>query len=100
MPLDTASAVIAIFSVHADRPHPGRRQKLVLLFNELRAQGVNDLRDYIDEHPEFLTQAVEALEVEEVNQHILEMFGAKMPMKCVVPPPVIGSPAWTRFAVR
>lgn len=52
-------------------------KKLVLLFNELRAQGVNDLRDYIDEHPEFLTRAVEALEVEEVNQHILEMFGAQ-----------------------
>jgi PAS domain S-box-containing protein len=51
--------------------------KLVPMFKELRAQGVTDLQAYIDEHPEFLPRAVEALEVEEVNQHIIEMFGAK-----------------------
>lgn len=51
--------------------------KLVPLFRELRAQGVTDLRAYIDEHPEFLPRAVEALEVEEVNQHIVDMFGAR-----------------------
>lgn len=51
--------------------------KLIPLFKELRAQGVTELKAYIDEHPEFLAQAVEALEVEEVNQHILEMFGAR-----------------------
>ncbi|PKA44958.1 ATPase [Rhizobium sullae] len=51
--------------------------KLVPLFKELRAKGVTELQTYIDEHPEFLPRALEALEVEEVNQHIIEMFGAK-----------------------
>lgn len=51
--------------------------KLIPLFEELRAQGVTELQTYIDEHPEFLPRAVEALEVEEVNQHLIEMFGAK-----------------------
>lgn len=50
--------------------------KLVPLFKELRAQGVTELRTYIDEHPEFLPRAVEALEVEEANQHLIKMFGA------------------------
>ncbi|OWK22934.1 hypothetical protein AJ87_38885 [Rhizobium yanglingense] len=51
--------------------------KLIPLFEELRAQGVTELQTYIDEHPEFLPRALEALEVEEVNQHLIEMFGAK-----------------------
>jgi PAS domain S-box-containing protein len=51
--------------------------KLVPLFKELRARGVTDLQTYIDEHPEFLPRALEALEVEEVNQHTIEMFGAR-----------------------
>jgi PAS domain S-box-containing protein len=51
--------------------------KLIPLFKELRAQGVADLRPYIDEHPEFLQRAIDALEVEEANQHLLAMFGAK-----------------------
>jgi hypothetical protein len=51
--------------------------KLIPLFKELQAQGLTDLQVYIDEHPEFLPRAVEALEVEEVNRHIIEMFGAK-----------------------
>ena len=51
--------------------------KLIPLFKELRARGVTDLQTYIDEHPEFLPRALDALEVEEVNQHIVEMFGAR-----------------------
>lgn len=51
--------------------------KLVPLFKELRAQGVTDLQTYIDEQPEFLPRALEALEVEEVNQHTIAMFGAR-----------------------
>src|SRR3546814_20630290 len=50
--------------------------KLIPLFKELQAQGVTDLQAYIDVHPEFLPRAEEALEVEEVNRHIIEMFGA------------------------
>ncbi|WP_341487583.1 PAS domain-containing protein [Pararhizobium sp. A13] len=51
--------------------------KLIPLFKELRVQNVTELETYIDEHPEFLPRALEALEVEEVNRHIVEMFGAK-----------------------
>lgn len=51
--------------------------KLIPLFKELRAQGVADLRPYIDEHPEFLQRAIDALEVEEANRHLLDMFGAE-----------------------
>jgi PAS domain S-box-containing protein len=50
--------------------------KLIPLFKELRAEGVTDLTTYIDEHPEFLARALEALELEEANRHITEMFGA------------------------
>jgi PAS domain S-box-containing protein len=50
--------------------------KLIPMFKELRAVGVIDLKTYIDEHPEFLTRAVDALVVEEVNQHNVDMFGA------------------------
>ena len=51
--------------------------KLIPLFKELRAQGITELNTYIDQHPEFLPRAVEALEVEEVNHHTVELFGAK-----------------------
>ncbi|KOF18542.1 ATPase [Ensifer adhaerens] len=51
--------------------------KLIPMFKELRAQGVTSLETYIDGHPEFLSRALEALEVEEVNQHVVNMFGAK-----------------------
>ena len=50
--------------------------KLVPLFKDLRAQGVTELKDYIDEHPEFLPRALEALEVEDVNRHNVKLFGA------------------------
>jgi len=49
---------------------------LVALFVDLRRKGVEDLDAYIDEHPEFLDKALEALTVEDVNQHNLSMFGA------------------------
>src|SRR5690606_34017148 len=50
---------------------------LVSMFKALRQQGVEDITAYIDENPAFLTQVLEVLEVEEVNLHILGMFGAK-----------------------
>ena len=52
-------------------------RNLVPLFRELRAQGVTELKDYIDAHPDFLPRAVEALEVEDVNQYNVDLFGAK-----------------------
>jgi PAS domain S-box-containing protein len=51
-------------------------RNLIPLFKELRAQGVTDLKTYIDEHPEFLRRATDALAVEEVNEHNVRMFGA------------------------
>jgi PAS domain S-box-containing protein len=50
--------------------------RIVPLFKELRAQGVTDLKTYIDDHPEFLHEAIAALHVEEVNQQNLQIFGA------------------------
>ncbi|MDX2204129.1 MAG: PAS domain S-box protein [Hyphomicrobiaceae bacterium] len=51
--------------------------KLVPMFRDLRAQGVTDLGAYIDAHPDFLARAVEALEIEEVNDHNVTLFGAR-----------------------
>lgn len=51
--------------------------RLIPLFKEIRAQGVTDLQTYIDENPEFLQRAVDSLEVEEANRHLLDMFGAE-----------------------
>jgi len=50
--------------------------RIVPLFKELRAQGVTDLKEYIDAHPEFLLRAIEAMHVEVVNEHNVKIFGA------------------------
>jgi PAS domain S-box-containing protein len=52
-------------------------QPLMALLTELRAQGVDDLSTYIDDHPGWLDRAMEMLIVEEVNHHAAQMFGAK-----------------------
>ena len=51
-------------------------QPYVAMFQQLRADGVEDLAAYIDEHPEFLSKALSALIVEEVNDHAIQLFGA------------------------
>jgi signal transduction histidine kinase/PAS domain-containing protein len=48
---------------------------LVQKFKDLRALGVTDLSVYINEHPEVLMDLIGGLEIEEVNQHIVGMFG-------------------------
>ncbi len=75
-------------------------KKLAALFKELRSQGVGELRDYIDEHPDFLMLAIEALEVEEVNDHILGMFGANSPTEMHGSARRYWQRDWTRSAVR
>jgi PAS domain S-box-containing protein len=50
--------------------------ELVTIFKELRLQGVTDLDSYMDEHPDFLERAMEAMKVEEVNAYNLQLFGA------------------------
>ncbi|MCF6371133.1 ATP-binding protein [Rhizobium halophilum] len=55
--------------------------RLVEMFNDLRKQGVEDLGPYIDDHPEFLGEALEAMHVEEVNDHNVLLFGANSPQE-------------------
>jgi PAS domain S-box-containing protein len=47
------------------------------LFAGLRAAGVTDLGIYLDQDPGFLLRLMDALIVEEVNEHAIKMFGAK-----------------------
>jgi PAS domain S-box-containing protein len=52
-------------------------QPLVAMFRDLRAQGVSDLSAHIDDHPDFLQDAIGALMVEEVNDYTVQLFGAR-----------------------
>jgi PAS domain S-box-containing protein len=47
------------------------------LFAGLRAAGVADLGTYLDRDPDFVLRLMNALVVEEVNEHAIKMFGAK-----------------------
>ena len=51
--------------------------KVVELFKRLRAEGVTELRPYIDQHPGLLQQLMDAATIEEVNDRAIEMFGAR-----------------------
>ena len=46
-------------------------------FNELRAEGITDLRAYLKEHPEVVLHCTSLLKVRNVNQKTLRLFGAK-----------------------
>jgi PAS domain S-box-containing protein len=50
---------------------------LAELFTGLRGAGVTDLGTYLDQDPDFLLRMMDALIVEEVNQHTIKMFGAQ-----------------------
>jgi PAS domain S-box-containing protein len=50
---------------------------IVPMNKELRAKGVTDLKAHIDENPDFLAEALEAMRVEEVNGHNVQIFGAR-----------------------
>src|SRR5262249_4328138 len=52
-------------------------QNLVAMFKDLRASGVEDLGKYIDDNPKFLSSVLNALIVEEVNDHAIQLFGAQ-----------------------
>jgi signal transduction histidine kinase len=47
------------------------------LFNDLRARGVTDLKAYIDEHPEFVRLSQDLMIVEEANEELARINGAK-----------------------
>jgi PAS domain S-box-containing protein len=52
-------------------------RSVVELFTALRTAGVTDLGTYFDQDPDFLPRMMDALVVEEVNEHAVKMFGAK-----------------------
>lgn len=47
------------------------------LLGELREQGVTDLGRHMDENPEVLVRAMEAITVEELNRSAVELFGGR-----------------------
>ena len=51
--------------------------KLVELFKDLRAEGVTELRPYIDQHPHIRQQIIDAATIVEVNERAIEMLGAR-----------------------
>jgi PAS domain S-box-containing protein len=51
--------------------------KLVELLNGLRAEGVTELRPYVEQHPELLQQFSDAVKIEEVNERMIKLFGAR-----------------------
>jgi PAS domain S-box-containing protein len=51
--------------------------KLVELFEGLRAEGVTELRPYIDQHPHLLQELTDAVKIEEVNERMIELMGAR-----------------------
>jgi PAS domain S-box-containing protein len=51
--------------------------KLVEMFKALRAEGVTELRPYIDQHPDLLQQLTDAVKIEEVNERMVELLGAR-----------------------
>jgi PAS domain S-box-containing protein len=52
------------------------RQELAARFQELHADGVNDLGHYFEAHPGFFEYAVDSIKVVEVNRRTMELFGA------------------------
>lgn len=58
---------------------------LVAALARLRADGVTDLADHFDKHPDLIWHLLELLRIEEVNQHMVEMFGGRDPAEFVGP---------------
>jgi PAS domain S-box-containing protein len=50
---------------------------VVELFKDLRAEGVTDLGRYAGQHPDFIAHTMEGVKIEEVNQRMIEMLGAR-----------------------
>ncbi len=45
--------------------------------DELQAQGVSDIRSYLEEHPEFVQRVAQMIQIVDVNETTLDMFGAE-----------------------
>jgi PAS domain S-box-containing protein len=50
---------------------------LVVLFKQLRSEGVTDLGAHFDAHPGLLQRCMEMLIIEEVNEHTVQMLGGR-----------------------
>ncbi len=50
---------------------------LKIALDNLKKQGVNDLRTYLDEHPDFVQKAVQMINVLDINDMTLQLYGAK-----------------------
>jgi PAS domain S-box-containing protein len=72
---------IALWQINAE--------PLVTMFKDLRAQGVNDLSAYIDDHPELLASVIGAQKFEEVNDYTVRLLGARDRNE------LLGSSPWT-----
>jgi GAF domain-containing protein len=46
------------------------------MLEDLRRKGVNDLREYLLEHPDFVQQAIASVKILDVNEHSVQLFGA------------------------
>jgi PAS domain S-box-containing protein len=51
--------------------------ELIEIFKRLRAEGVTELRPHIEQHPHLLQQLADAVKIEEVNERMIELFGAR-----------------------
>lgn len=51
--------------------------KIHTALKDLESHGVTDLRAYLEEHPKFIDQVMERIEVKDVNAQTLKMFGAE-----------------------
>ena len=51
------------------------------LIDEIRAQGITDLRVFTDVHEEFVQRCISEIRIIDVNQHTLELFGAELSPK-------------------
>jgi PAS domain S-box-containing protein len=51
--------------------------EVIELFKGLRVDGVAELGPYAAQHPDFLPRAMEAVKIEEVNERMIEMLGAR-----------------------
>jgi PAS domain S-box-containing protein len=59
---------------------------------ELKAQRIKDLREYFDEHPEFVQHCLQLVKVNDVNQATLQMFEAETKEQLLGDLPAIFTP--------
>jgi diguanylate cyclase (GGDEF)-like protein len=52
-------------------------RQLKELFDELRAQGITDLKTHLARHPQLVDRCMDLIRVLDVNQRTLELFGAE-----------------------